>query len=79
MNLDCFVIPFWQGRRIEEKIEKNVLTSAAVARGLGASGDSCGTGTAMASEHSVMAIKAKHFHDSVCILVYLFVFLIYFE
>lgn len=42
-----------------------ILTASAT--GLGASGDSCGTGTAIANEHSAMAIKAKHFHDMVCI------------
>lgn len=45
---------------------ENLLTASA--RGLGASAkSSCGTGTANASEHSAMAIKARHFH--VCILV----------
>lgn len=41
--------------------------------GLGVFRESCGTGTAIASEHSAMAINGKHFHDSVCILEFLLV------
>lgn len=51
-------------------LQRTILILTASATGLGASSDvSCGTGTAVASEHSAMAIKAKHFHDMACILV----------
>lgn len=55
---------------INQKKKFHILTSAAT--GFSGSDGSCGTGTAAASEHSAMAIKIKHFHDIVCIFVFVF-------
>lgn len=60
-------------QKMNENDWKTKLKQLTARSGLGASSVSCGTGTAMASEHSATAINAAHFHENVCILVYLFV------